>query len=101
MSVDNIAQPAMPDVPSTRTTQAALALMSTLGAGDKKAWAYLTEMQKAGEHNDRVLADIQNGRVEIANLKQREADVAKREADVDAKLAKAARIVAAINYPKG
>ena len=97
MTVDNIAQPARPDVPSTRTTQAALALLTSLGASDKKVWAYLAEMQKAGEHNDRVLADIQKGRVELGDLKQREADLARREADVNAKLAKMGKVMDAFD----
>ena len=88
MSANDISQPSRPDVPSPEAMQAAIALMTTLGSGDKKAWEYVATLKIASEHNARLLADIQKERAQLGDLRKREADVARREAELAAKVAK-------------
>ena len=88
----NIGQPSRPSVPDGKVVQAALDLLVALGNKNPEAAAYLSSLKNSGDHNTKLLADIQHELAQLGDLKTREAELVANERRVDAKLAELAAI---------
>lgn len=92
-TVGNIGRPhVVVGSPKPEVVTKALDLIAALGSGDKRTRKLLTALQHAVEHNERLLATVDEKLKALEDLERREREVTEAEARIDDKLAKLQRI---------